>query len=86
MKVTAEIRALIERRQAGYSLEAPFYLSEEIFALDMETIFRQHWIEVATEAEIPEPGDYVTVEVSPAPEAQWTLGFIPTVRSVPGAR
>ncbi|WP_028206288.1 aromatic ring-hydroxylating oxygenase subunit alpha [Paraburkholderia nodosa] len=64
MKVTAEIRALIERRQAGYSLEAPFYLSEEIFALDMETIFRQHWIEVATEAEIPEPGDYVTVNLA----------------------
>jgi len=64
MKVSAEIRALIERRKAGYSLEAPFYLSEEIFALDMEAIFRQHWIEVATEAEIPEPGDYVTVELA----------------------
>ena len=64
MTVSADIRALIERRKQGYSLEAPFYRSEEIFALDMEAIFRKHWIHVAVEPDIPEPGDYVTVELS----------------------
>ncbi|AOI94581.1 MULTISPECIES: aromatic ring-hydroxylating oxygenase subunit alpha [Burkholderia] len=63
MKVSADIRALIERRKEGYSLEAPFYTSEEIFALDMEAIFHQHWIQVAVEPDIPEPGDYLTVEL-----------------------
>jgi glycine betaine catabolism A len=63
MKVSAEIRALIDRRRPGYSLDAPFYHSEEIFALDMETIFRKYWIQVAVEPEIPEPGDYLTVEL-----------------------
>jgi len=63
MKVSADIRELIERRKAGYSLEAPFYHSEAIFALDMEAIFRQHWIQVAVEPDMPEPGDYVTVEL-----------------------
>ncbi|MDN7879978.1 aromatic ring-hydroxylating oxygenase subunit alpha [Burkholderia aenigmatica] len=63
MKVSADIRALIERRKEGHSLEAPFYTSEDIFALDMEAIFRQHWIQVAVEPDIPEPGDYVTVEL-----------------------
>ena len=29
----------------------------------MEAIFRQHWIQVAVEPDIPEPGDYVTVEL-----------------------
>ena len=53
MKVSADIRALIERRKAGYSLEAPFYTSDEIFALDMEAIFRQHWIQVAVEPDVP---------------------------------
>jgi Rieske 2Fe-2S family protein len=57
------MRELLERRKTGYSLEAPFYLSEEIFALDMQAIFREHWIQVAVEPEIPEPGDYVTVEL-----------------------
>jgi glycine betaine catabolism A len=64
MNVSADIRALLARRKVGYSLEAPFYRSEEIFALDMETIFRQHWIQVATEPEIPEPGDYLTVDLA----------------------
>jgi len=63
MKVSTDIRALIERRKAGYSLEAPFYHSEAIFALDMEAIFRQHWIQVAVAPDVPEPGDYVTVEL-----------------------
>ncbi|HVE06022.1 MAG TPA: aromatic ring-hydroxylating dioxygenase subunit alpha [Paraburkholderia sp.] len=63
MNVPADIRALIERRKQGYSLEAPFYLSDEIFALDMEAIFRGHWIQVAVEPDIPEAGDYLTVEL-----------------------
>ena len=63
MKVSADIRALIERRKEGHSLDAPFYTSEDIFALDMEAIFRQHWIQVAIEPDIPEPGDYVTVQL-----------------------
>ncbi|WJF92188.1 aromatic ring-hydroxylating dioxygenase subunit alpha [Paraburkholderia bonniea] len=63
MNLPAEIHSLVERRQPGYSLEAPFYLSEAIFALDMQAIFQQHWIQVAVEPDIPEAGDYITVEL-----------------------
>jgi Rieske 2Fe-2S family protein len=63
MKVSADVRAMIERRKKNYTLEAPFYTSEDIFALDMEAIFRRHWIQVAIEPDVPEPGDYVTVEL-----------------------
>ena len=63
MKVSADVRAMIERRKKNYTLEAPFYTSEEIFALDMDAIFRQHWIQVAVEPDVPEPGDYITVEI-----------------------
>ncbi|HKX43822.1 MAG TPA: hypothetical protein VJO99_21860, partial [Burkholderiaceae bacterium] len=40
----ALLNTLLERRRPGHSLEAPFYLSEEIFQADMEYIFRRHWI------------------------------------------
>ena len=50
----------------GYSLEAPFYTSQEVFDLDMAAIWTKHWLFVAAEAEVPEPGDYVTVEVGPS--------------------
>ncbi|HTH99311.1 MAG TPA: aromatic ring-hydroxylating dioxygenase subunit alpha [Acidisoma sp.] len=60
-ETVAALRSLIARRQPGYSLEAPFYTSPEIFQADMEIIFGRTWIYVAVEPEIPEPGDYVTV-------------------------
>jgi glycine betaine catabolism A len=59
----AAIRSLIARRQPGYSLDTPFYTSPEIFAADMELIFGRHWIYVAVEPEVPEAGDYVTVNI-----------------------
>ena len=53
---------LLARRPVGHTLEAPFYLSESIFEADVEQVFSKHWIFVAVEPEIPEAGDYITVE------------------------
>lgn len=61
--VNGRLRELLARRRPGYSLEAPFYLSEEVFAADVQQVFGRHWIFVAVEPQLPEPGDYVTVEV-----------------------
>jgi glycine betaine catabolism A len=60
---TKVLRDLLERRRPGYSLEAPFYLSDEVFQSDMQSIFGEHWIFVAVEPQIPEPGDYITVDL-----------------------
>jgi Rieske 2Fe-2S family protein len=56
-----DIAALVAQRKRGYSLEAPFYISREIFDLDSELIFGRHWIYAGVEAELPEAGDYFTV-------------------------
>ena len=61
-----DLAALVDRREAGFSLEAPFYSSQEVFDLDMAAIWTKHWLFVAAEAELPEPGDFVTVEVGPS--------------------
>ncbi|MGH8858045.1 MAG: aromatic ring-hydroxylating oxygenase subunit alpha, partial [Polaromonas sp.] len=60
---TPDIRTLLARRKPDYSLEAPFYLDQNIFDLDIELIFSKHWLYVASEPSIPEAGDYVTVEI-----------------------
>lgn len=60
---TVNLEQLLKSRQQGYSLEAPFYNDEAIFKADIKHIFNQHWIFVAVEPQIPEEGDYVTVEV-----------------------
>jgi hypothetical protein len=62
MKVSADVRAMIERRKKNYTLEAPFYTSEDIFALDMDAIFRQALDSGRRGAAVPEPGDYITVD------------------------
>ncbi|TDU02685.1 Rieske 2Fe-2S family protein [Streptomyces sp. 846.5] len=61
----ADLGGLVARRTAGQSLEAPFYVGEDFFGLDVEAVFARHWLFVAAEAELPEPGDYVTVNVGP---------------------
>ncbi len=62
---TLDVGSVVHRRAAGYSLEAPFYTSQEMYDLDLDVIFGRHWLFCATEAEIPEAGDYVTVDVGP---------------------
>ncbi|MFI7067974.1 aromatic ring-hydroxylating dioxygenase subunit alpha [Kribbella sp. NPDC050124] len=61
----ADIAALVERRAVGYSLEGPLYTSREVYDLDLGVIFGKHWLFVAAEAELAEPGDYVTVDIGP---------------------
>ena len=60
---STDLRTLLERRKAGYSLEAPFYLDPAVFEQDLKLIFGQHWIYVGTEAALPEDGDFFTVDI-----------------------
>ncbi|WP_028536534.1 aromatic ring-hydroxylating oxygenase subunit alpha [Paludibacterium yongneupense] len=61
------LAGLVARRRPGYSLEAPFYLSDAIFQADMEAIFSRHWLYVGVAAEVAEAGDYLTVDVGGKP-------------------
>ncbi|MGP5643276.1 aromatic ring-hydroxylating oxygenase subunit alpha [Corynebacterium variabile] len=54
---------LLRRRPPRTSLEAPLYTDPDLFSLDMQGVFATQWFFATTEAEIPEPGDYVTVDI-----------------------
>lgn len=60
---TLDLAGLVSRRVPGWSLEAPFYTSPEVFQLDLDAVFGRHWLFVASESEVREPGDYVVVEL-----------------------
>ena len=47
----------------NFTLPAHFYTSTEIFEQELERIFYSRWIYVACEADIPKPGDYVTLKI-----------------------
>lgn len=57
--------ALVARRTPGHSLEAPFYVSDAFLRLDVDAVFARSWIFAAAEAELPEPGDYITLTLGP---------------------
>ena len=60
---TVDVTALLAGRIPGRPLEQPFYTSRQIFDLDIDAVFARAWIFVANEAEIREPGDFVTVTI-----------------------
>jgi glycine betaine catabolism A len=46
------------------SLPSTYYLSEEIFGHEKEKIFFQEWFCAAREEQLPDPGDYLVLEVA----------------------
>ncbi|PQZ92314.1 (Fe-S)-binding protein [Arthrobacter sp. MYb227] len=61
--LSAALADLVVARVPGLSLDAAFYTSPAVFDMDITHVFARHWIFVATDAQIPEPGDYLTIEV-----------------------
>ena len=57
------LEVLIAGCRAGWSLPGAFYTDEAVYRLDIERIWRRGWLFAGHTCEIPEPGDYFTVEV-----------------------
>src|SRR5262245_18684415 len=57
------LRTLLDGCQPGWSLPGAFYHDEIVYRLDLERIWRRGWLFAGHSCEIPEPGDYFTVEV-----------------------
>jgi len=61
------IGSLLNSRTPGFALPSAFFSDERVYAADLEHIFARHWLFVASEAEIPEPGDYKAYQIGPYP-------------------
>src|ERR1700760_1289065 len=59
----ADLRKLIDSRTAGDTLPAPLSRARGCSGPDVALIFGRHWIYIGVEPEIPEPGDFFTVEI-----------------------
>jgi phenylpropionate dioxygenase-like ring-hydroxylating dioxygenase large terminal subunit len=51
----------------GNRVDGAVYTAPEIFALEMQRIFRAGWVFVAHESEVPQTGDYVTKKIGDEP-------------------
>lgn len=61
--VTERVARLAAEHQPGHCLAQPFYTDPEVFDVDMDRIFRRHWILTGHVSQIPEPGDYFLYEI-----------------------
>jgi len=58
-----DLQRLIADQRPGYALEQAFYVSDEIFAKDVENVFYQEWQLAGHISEIPNAGDYFLFEL-----------------------
>jgi glycine betaine catabolism A len=57
------LRGLIQARRPGWSLQQPFYTSEEVLRHDLDRVFRRYWLFGGFSLQLPHPGDYITMEI-----------------------
>ena len=63
MNIRADMLDLIRSRTPGYALPRPFYTDPEVFKADMETIWYRDWLFAIPACEIPQTGNFVTMQV-----------------------
>jgi Rieske 2Fe-2S family protein len=61
------VAALLDTYRPGFALPGAFFNDDVLYGAEMEYLFGRHWLFVASEAEIPEGGDYRTLQVGPWP-------------------
>ncbi|MGJ9422736.1 aromatic ring-hydroxylating oxygenase subunit alpha [Aeromicrobium sp. CF3.5] len=62
----AALAAALDARRPGHSLPAPLYTDPELHQLELDLLWGRQWIFVGTSADVPEPGDYITVDLGRA--------------------
>lgn len=62
-----EMAKLLEERDPNYSLPQPLYNDPYMFKADVEEIFEKEWLFVGMTSEVPNAGDYFTVEIAQNP-------------------
>jgi Rieske 2Fe-2S family protein len=63
----ASVTDLIDAQPGGHSLSGPFYKDAALFQADLDLIWYRDWIFAASEAELPKPGAYVTLQLGAYP-------------------
>ena len=54
-----ELTALIGRQRSGWSLEQPFYTSEELYALERQSWLAAQWYALGHVSEVADPGCFI---------------------------
>ncbi|MDP7274092.1 MAG: aromatic ring-hydroxylating dioxygenase subunit alpha [Planctomycetaceae bacterium] len=61
------IMKLVARRQPGHGLPTEFYVDELVYQAELERIWRRGWLFAGHTCQVPQPGDYFTLDVGSDP-------------------
>ncbi len=64
--LTADLKARVAALVQPDRVHRDLYLSEEVFRLEQEHFFANTWNYVGHASQIPQPGDYLTVDIGAA--------------------
>src|SRR5689334_8244230 len=62
MSTSVDLEGLIRSHRRGESLAGPFYLSGDIFELEVQRFLSSHWMLVGHASQLPSAGDYCVVD------------------------
>ncbi len=52
------VKELINNYKSGYSLPQPFYINQDFFDVEWQSIWKKNWLYAGNTAQIKKPGDY----------------------------
>jgi Rieske 2Fe-2S family protein len=67
MKLREHVAALLAAREPGRALPGAFFTDEALYQAELDAIFARNWLFLASDAELPEGGDYRTYQIGPYP-------------------
>ncbi|OJU07185.1 MAG: Rieske (2Fe-2S) protein [Rhizobium sp. 63-7] len=67
MDIRTDMLNRLHNRKPGFSLDQPFYIDPDFHQLDLEHIWYKDWLFIGHDCELPEAGNYLTVQVGAYP-------------------
>lgn len=67
MDIRSDVLRKIRNRREGYSLDQAFYIDQDYYKLDLETVWYRDWLFVGHDCEIPRAGNFFTLQVGDYP-------------------
>ena len=64
MGESATFQEAIRQYCPGYSMPQRFYADPNIFEMDLDRIYRRHWLLAGPTCRVPPPGDYFTYQIA----------------------
>lgn len=61
---TDPMQELVARRRPGYSLEQAFYVDPQVFEIDLDRIYRRHWLLAAPTCRLAKNGDFFRYDIA----------------------